>query len=215
MKHNKTAIAAAVAIGVTGFGFAGPTAANTQCVDVGHRFIGPDYHTPSAASVDVPVDLPVGEWRVEVHTSDTYEGRAASNPVRQASERVNVLGVVTSDLPDGVLVGTGYGEGIATVPEALTSVTVSHVPGEEAPNRVDSVTADRICFTPIATPAPEPAPEPEPEPVPTTVSAPEPQPVPEPQPEPEPTPEPAPVPVEELPEAPVAEPVVAEPSFTG
>lgn len=104
----------------------------------------------TAGSETLSISLQPGEYKLEIFSSDAYEGRTNSDPALQQGERVRVFHITTSDLADGVESAEGYATGNIMITEPTSSVLATHVHA----NGYDSVQAN-VCFTLIPPPPPE------------------------------------------------------------
>lgn len=200
---------------------------DTQCVRTALFFADQAGYDTSGM---VQMSLPAGEYEITVYVYDSYIARGITSikrtEVEQLSERVALLGTVTPDLPDFVDPGSlthtfGYtSPGIDSFEVSLVSDGLS----------ANSLEVPQICATPLLPPPPTSAPttmqttttQPTPSTEAPTTEAPtsttQPPPVVPPSTQPPATQPPtteAPRTPETVPESEPAEPIIAQPKFTG
>jgi len=102
--------------------------------------------TTETETKPLPVTLPAGVYTLEITTSDSYEDRVNAVLADQDSERVEVLGVVTDDLPDGVVTAEATKTAEVTLTGDTTEITATHVHGGHG---WQSVLVGTVCLTPV------------------------------------------------------------------
>lgn len=127
----------------------------TITVEVDETFVG-GYVAggDNAGATDVTVEVPNGEYEIVIVTSDENDVREWQTE-NQSSESVNVNGIVTDDLADGVASDSVTTTGTVVVDDGQLVIT-------HANESTDSVHLDSITLTPVVPPVviedPPPAP---------------------------------------------------------
>ncbi len=124
-------------------------AAGSQvCTGRSIRFVSGQ--TASSDTLRFGVTLPAGVYDAMLVTADSYPERASTDPTGQQSEIVEVAGIVSHDLTDGVESTNDITYATFTASAPFSSVIANHRGWTPGPN---SVWVSTFCLTPSAAPA--------------------------------------------------------------